>query len=76
METMSYYDKKAKAVNHHPDDKLLQYYQRCLLKNVNYVTRDSAPHRDKERACSCVSKRTEDKKKRWGWGDKGVDLSF
>lgn len=64
METTSYYDKKAKAVNDHPDDKPLQYYQHCLLKSVNYVTRDLAPHRDEEGACSYISKGTEDKKKK------------
>lgn len=77
METTSYYDKKAKAVNDHPDDKPLQYYQHCLLKSVNYVTRDLAPHRDEEGACSYISKGTEDKKKeKWGRGGKSVDLSF
>lgn len=54
----AYYDKKAGVVNYQSGDKLLQYCQCCLLKNVNYVTRDLAPHRDKERTCSCISKRT------------------
>lgn len=52
-----YSDKKARAVNYRSGDKLLQYYQCCLLKDVNYVTRDLAPHRDKESACSYISKR-------------------
>lgn len=39
METKkAYYDKKARVVNYQSDDKLFQYYQRFLLKNVNYVT--------------------------------------
>lgn len=59
METKkAYYDKKARTVNYQSGDKLLQYYQCCLLKNVNYMTKDLAPHRDKESACSYISKRT------------------
>lgn len=76
METKkAYYDKKARTVNYQSGDKLLQYYQCCLLKNVNYMTKDLAPHRDKESAC--IFPKGQDDKKKNGGGETGaVDLSL